>query len=171
MLKRIILELDVASTETPPLGNSFVLLQTKVNQAATAALRANLPNDYLCSVGDLRAALDDLGHVDGSRLRAVLAATVDSLGGSKPRVSRFKQTLKAVTKWEKGMASSSKSQGLVRQFPVAGRGRGRGMVVPNRDRRRKCYHCGKFAMHLAKDCPDVCGKNPCPNARPQCLGR
>jgi hypothetical protein len=165
------MELDVALTESPPLGNSFALLQTKVDQAATAALRADLPTEYLCALGDLRGALGDLQNVDGSRLRAVLSATVDSLGGSKPRVSRFKQTLKAVTKWEKGMASSSKVVALGRPFQVAGRGRGRGLMLPVRDRWRKCYHCGKFVNHLAKDCPEVCGKVPCPNSRPQCVNR
>jgi hypothetical protein len=164
------MELDVALSESPPLGNSFSLLRTKVDQAATAALRANLPNDYLCAVGDLRSALGDLGFVDGSRLRAVLSAAVDSLGGSKPRVSRFKKTLKAVTKWEKGMASSSKVHVAPKQFPLLSRGRGRGGPGMMRDRRRKCYHCGKLANLLAKDCPDVCGKVPCPNSRPQCLG-
>ncbi len=161
----------MALTESAPLGNSFAVLQSKVDQAATAALRADLPMEYLRAVGDLRSALCDLGNVDASRIRAILSAAVDSLGGSKPRVSRFKQTLKAVTKWEKGMASSSKVVSVARQFPVVGRGRGRGFVVPMRDRRRKCYHCGKFANHLAKDCPDVCGKVPCPNNRPQCAGR
>jgi hypothetical protein len=157
-------------TESPPLGNSFAALKLKIDQAATAALRANLPNDYLCSIGDLRSALGDLGNVEGSRLRAVLSAAVDSLGGSKPRVSRFKRTLKAVSKWEKGLASSSKVPVPFRQFPVPSRGRGRGSSAMGRERRRKCYHCGKFANHLANACPEVCGKVPCPNSRPQCVG-
>ena len=62
------MELDVAMTESPPLGNSFSLLRAKIDQAATAAMRADLPNEYLSAVGDLRGALADLSNVDGSRL-------------------------------------------------------------------------------------------------------